>query len=113
MRLDDPFPLNEIPPRVRAAILTEFGGRRPSILEVAGIPDEHWLKTPGMGPTSLAQMRSLTQDARRKAQIASVAGMADTELLAEYGRLKDQKKAIETLLRMTRAELLLRRLISQ
>jgi hypothetical protein len=39
--------------------------------------------------------------------------MDDAELLAEYGRLKDQKKAIDTLLRMTRAELLLRSLISQ
>ena len=110
MRLEDPFPLDQLPPRVRTAILTEFQGRPPSIQDVASVPDLHWLKAPGVGPTSLAQMRSLTWGARRKAQIASVAGLADPALLAEYDRLKNQKQAIDDQFRMVRAELLVRRL---
>lgn len=39
MRLDEPFPLQAVPSRVRHAILQEFKGCCPSIREVAEIPD--------------------------------------------------------------------------
>jgi hypothetical protein len=108
LRLDDPFPLEELPARAKQAILTEFGGRHPSIREVASIPDTHWLKQPGMGPRFVAWMRSLTRGARRKARIPSLAGMTDAELQARYDRLSKQKKAIDDQIKAIRAELLLR-----
>ena len=108
MRLDDPFPLDELSPRVRQAILTEFGGRCPSIREVASIPDTLWLKLPGMGPKVVARMRSLTRGARRKARLPSLAGMTDSELQAKYNRLINRKNAIDDQIRAVRAELLLR-----
>ena len=108
MRLNDPFPLEKLPPRVRQAILTECGGHHPSIREVASIPDIHWLKLPGMGPRLVAWMRSLTRGARRKARLPSLAGMTETELQAKYDRLNIRKKAIDDQLKAVRAELLLR-----
>jgi hypothetical protein len=108
LRLDDPFPLEELSPRVRQAILTEFGGRCPSIREVASIPDTLWLKLPGMGPKVVARMRSLTRGARRKARLPSLAGRTDSELQAMYDRLNDLRKAIDNQLKAVRAELLLR-----
>ena len=108
MRLDAPFPLEELPPRVREIILAEFGGRPPSIREVASIPDTHWLTLPGMGPRFVAWMRSLTRGARRKAQLPSWAGMTDAELQAEYDHLNDQKKAIGDQIKAIKAELRLR-----
>jgi hypothetical protein len=108
LRLDDPFPLEELPPRGRRAILAEFGGRHPSIREVASVPDTYWLKQPGMGPTVVAWMRLLTRGARRKARLPSLAGMTDSELQAEYDRLHDLKRAIDDQIKVVRAELLVR-----
>ncbi|MBO1910000.1 IS66 family insertion sequence element accessory protein TnpB [Microvirga sp. 3-52] len=108
LRLDAPFPLEELPPRVRQAILTEFGGRHPSIREVASIPDTHWLKLSGMGPRFVASMRSLTRGARRTARLPSFAGMTNSELQAKYDRLTNLRKAIDDQLKAVRAEVLLR-----
>jgi hypothetical protein len=87
MRPYDPFPLEKLPSPVRQGILDEFDGRCPSIRLVASIPDSHWLKLPGLGPKSLARMRSLTRDARRTVRTSSLAGMTASELQAEYDRL--------------------------
>jgi hypothetical protein len=108
LRLNDPFPLEELPPRVRRAILTEFGGRHPSIREVASVSDTHWLTLPGIGPKVVTWMRSLTRGARRKARLPSFAGMTDAELQAKHDRLINLKKAIDDQLKAVRAELLLR-----
>jgi hypothetical protein len=108
LQLDDPFPLEELPPRVREIILTEFGGLHPTIREVAGVPDTQWLKLSGMGPRLVALMRSLTRGARRKAEFPSLAGMTDSELRAEYDRLNGQKKAITDQIRAIKAELRVR-----
>ena len=108
MQLDDPFPLEELPVRIRQTILAEFEGRHPSIREVASLPDSHWLRLPGIGPRVLAWMRALTRGARRKARLPSLAGLTDAELQAEYDRLSDQRKAIDNQLKEVRAELRLR-----
>jgi hypothetical protein len=108
MQLDDPFPLEELPPPAREIILTEFGGQHPSIRDVASIPNTRWLELPGMGPRLLASMRSLTWGARRNARIPSWAGMADSELQTEFDRLIEQKKAIDSEIKAIRAEIRLR-----
>jgi hypothetical protein len=108
LRLNDPFPLEELPPRVRQTILTEFGGHRPSIRDVASIPDTHWLTLPNMGPKVIAWMRSLLRGAHRKARVPSLAGMTDAKLQAKHDHLISLKKAIDDKLKAIKAELLLR-----
>jgi hypothetical protein len=108
LRLNDPFPLEELPPRARETILTEFGGHHPSIREIAIIPDTVWLKLPGIGPKIVTLMRSLTRGARRKARLPSLAGKTDSELQAKHDHLNHQKKAIDEQIKAIRAELLLR-----
>ena len=49
MQVDEPFPLESVPSRVKQAILREFKGRCPSMREVAEIPDAYWLATPAIG----------------------------------------------------------------
>jgi hypothetical protein len=62
MQLDDLFPINECPARLRGPILTEFYGRCPTIRQVLNIPDARWLSTPGMGQVSLKRLHQLTQE---------------------------------------------------
>ncbi|WP_210381520.1 hypothetical protein [Microvirga zambiensis] len=108
MQLDDPFPLEELPVHIRQTILEEFGGRRPSIREVASLPDTHWLQLPHIGPRVLASIRELTRGARRKARLPSLAGMTDAELEAEFDRLSDERRAVDTQLKEVKAEIRLR-----
>jgi hypothetical protein len=61
MQLDDLFPINECPARLRGPILAEFHGRCPTIRQVLNIPDARWLSTPGMGQVSLKRLHQLTQ----------------------------------------------------
>ncbi|WP_210252240.1 hypothetical protein, partial [Microvirga tunisiensis] len=42
MTLEEPFPLDAVPSRVRAAILNAFKGRCPSVREMAEISDRDW-----------------------------------------------------------------------
>ena len=60
MQLDERFPLEAIPPRVRGVLLREFQGRQPTVQEIAQILDRHWLATPGVGPSALDKLRSIT-----------------------------------------------------
>jgi hypothetical protein len=95
LQRNGPFPLEELAIRVRHTILEEFEGRRPSILEVDSLPDNHWLQLPNIGPKVLASMRELARGASRKAGRSSLAGMTDAELNAECDHLNDQRKAID------------------
>ena len=60
MQLDEPVPFEAITPRVRRVILNEFQGRWPSVHEIAQVSNRHWLATPGVGPSVLQQIRSIT-----------------------------------------------------
>jgi hypothetical protein len=62
MNAHAPFPLGCLPPRVRETVLAEFKGRHPSLLEVARVPDRHWLASPSIGAGMLTRLRSFTQD---------------------------------------------------
>jgi hypothetical protein len=59
--LDDPFPIDRFGSRIRESILDEFGGRCPTLHEVAGIPDSYLLKLPGLGLATLRKLRSATR----------------------------------------------------
>jgi hypothetical protein len=82
MHLDEPFPLEAVPSQVRHAVLREFKGRCPSLREIDQIPDKHWLATPGIGPTYLATIRSVTNVVRgQEVSHATAHSLSDAELL--------------------------------
>lgn len=95
MSLDDPFPLNQLPSRVRNAILREFNGRCPSQQEVAEISDARWLSTPDIGTGALKKIRALGQDDH-----PSTGAMADTELLWRLTALQAELRLIQRSVRM-------------
>jgi hypothetical protein len=61
MQLDDLFPIDECPARLRGPILAEFYGRCPTVRQVLNISDARWLSTPGIGQVSLKQLHQFTQ----------------------------------------------------
>ena len=89
MQLNDPFPLNSFPSQVKNAILDEFKGRCPTILEVAHIPDAYWLATPAIGPAILERIRSFTHVGR----------LTDAELLDRLDFLLDELRCIDDALK--------------
>jgi hypothetical protein len=100
MKLDEPFPLNAVPSRVRHALLREFKGRCPKLREVDQIPDKHWLAAPGMGPTSLEMIRSITNAGRQQTVTpAAVLRLLDSDLLRRLARLQEDLNWLEAHLR--------------
>jgi hypothetical protein len=88
MHLDEPFPLDAVPSRVRHAILQEFKGRCPSLREVAETPDSYWLSTPAIGPAFLEKIRSITDP--QPTVPPSSARLSDAELLARLEWLQKE-----------------------
>jgi hypothetical protein len=85
MPLDDLFPIDSFGLRIRESILDEFGGRCPTVQEVAGIPDSCLLKLPGMGLTTLRKLRSATHGL--KTGIDAIERWSNARLLSERNRL--------------------------
>ena len=100
MPLDEPFPLDAVPSRVRHALLGEFKGRWPSVREVDQIPDKDWLATPGMGPASLHIIRSITNAARQQ-EFDDIAShrLSDVELLRRLEGLQEDLRWLEAQLK--------------
>jgi hypothetical protein len=110
MQLSDPFPVEALSPRVREIILSEFGGRHPSVVEVLRVPDDEWLKLPAIGPATVELLRSLAPDLSEHVPSSPVP--TKVQLRAHYYWLKDQQtrlhnelKRIQVDLRATRIKL--------
>jgi hypothetical protein len=103
MSLDEPFPLNLFPSRVRSAILDEFDGLHPSLQEVAAIPDAHWLSTPAIGPMVLKKIRAVGQS-----EAPPACAMTDADLLRRLTVLQEEltliQRAVRTVLPRTSRE---------
>jgi hypothetical protein len=100
MGLDDPFPIEKCSGRVRGAILAEFQGRCPTIREVASISDSQWLTVPNIGPTTLEELRSMTQLLPNREGTASAASsIPDDELLSRLNRLQRELNILVTEIR--------------
>jgi hypothetical protein len=96
MHLDEPFPLEAVPSRVRDQLLLEFKGRCPSLREVDQIPDKHWLATPGIGPTSLETIRSITHAGQAHTVSHSASpSLSDAELLRHLEQLQAELRSLE------------------
>jgi hypothetical protein len=87
MRLDEPFPLEALAPRVRRVILNEFQGHWPTVHEIAQISDRHWLATPGVGPGTLEVMCRITHPPRQPDD-PDPPRVSDAALLDRPGSLK-------------------------
>jgi hypothetical protein len=118
MQLSDPFPVECLSRLVKETVLTEFQGRHPTVLEVASIPDAHWLKLPAMGPTRLAHLRSLMQGIRDQLQPPALTQMTVEDLLAKHHQflaeqdlLKGQLRELRDKFRANRAELWMRGIV--
>lgn len=105
MQLSDPFPVGNLPRPVRETIFTEFQGRHPTVLEVASVPDAHWLKLPAMGPARLAHLRSLTEPLCEQLQPSPLTRMTVGDLLAQHHQLATQHDLLQEQLRELRDKL--------
>ncbi len=88
MQLDEPFPLEIVPSRVRHAMLDEFKGRRPTMREVAQIPDAYWLATPAIGRKVLQTIRAVVQAPRPQTDAPALPRLTDAELLDRLDSLR-------------------------
>jgi len=100
MGLDDPFPIEKCSGRVRGAILAEFQGRCPTIREVASISDAQWLTVPNIGPTTLEELRSMTQPLSNEQDSAAATHMPDQEILSRLNRLQRELNVLIGEIRM-------------
>jgi hypothetical protein len=82
---DDTFPIDKLGPRVRDTILAEFGGRCPTIHEMAGFTDRDLLKLPGFGPVTLRKLRVLVRSLATGAD--AMAQWSNAKLLSEHHML--------------------------
>jgi hypothetical protein len=102
------FPINRLPPKAREAVLTEFHGCCPTVLEVARLPDTHWLKVPNMGLSSIAKLRSLTFGVCQTTVPATLTGLSDLELLSKSKILRNELRRVQEDLKAHRTELRMR-----
>ena len=105
MQLDDPFPVERLSKRVQDSILDEFRGRYPTALEVARVPDAHWMTLPGIGPTTLARLRSLTEEVCEQVQPSALTKLTVSQLLKRHDRLIARREQLQAELREIRDRL--------
>ena len=99
MQVDEPFPLESVPSRVRQAILSEFKGRCPSVREVAEIPDAYWLATPAMGRKFLQMIRDVTHAPGQQADVPVRHRLTDAELLDGLEKLQRELQWLQATLK--------------
>ena len=99
MQLDELFPLALVPLRARKAILLEFGGRCPNLIEVATVSDRHWLECPGIGPATLKTIHSVISARAKLADTTSAPRSTDAELLRRLCLIQDDLRYIQNTLK--------------
>jgi len=97
--MGDAFPLQTVPGRIRTAILHEFQGRCPTMQEVAQLSNKQWLAVPGIGPSALETLRSVTFDPQPTAEASPSASISDGELLDRLTSIQEELRCIRHVLR--------------
>jgi hypothetical protein len=100
MHLDDRFPLNDVPPRARKAVLAEITGPSPSVREVREISDRRWLATPEISERSLSIIHRITEPERTSTDVSSPSRMTEAELLRRLCFVQRELEALERLLKV-------------
>jgi hypothetical protein len=99
MGLDEPFPLEAVPSRLRNAILREFQGRCPSVGEVAQIPEKRWLSAPEVGPRSVEIIHDVTSAVRQQKTDRPRAQLTDAELLERLEGLQKEFQWLQNIVK--------------
>jgi hypothetical protein len=79
------FPVELLGQGAQVSLLEEFGGRIPSVSEVASMSDADLMKLDGFGPLTIRKVRSIIQGGI--ASSSSIASLSEEELLSEQKRL--------------------------
>ena len=85
--------------------MDEFQSRHPTALEVARVPDAYWLTLPGMGPTTLAQLRSLTEEMCEQVQPSGLTKLTVDHLVKRHEHLLSQRDQLQAKLKEIRDQL--------
>jgi hypothetical protein len=99
MHLDEPFPLEVLPSRLRNVILQEFEGRCPSIEEVAQIPDRQWQSTPGIGQKFIKIIHDIINASREHTTDPQNVRLTDLELLRRLEVFQNEVRWLHAVLR--------------
>jgi hypothetical protein len=108
MQLSDPFPVERCSARVKAAILSEFCGRRPTVQDVMSISDAKWLSLPGVGRVTLMQLQHVIQSVLSKSRERPLETWTDAALLSQRIRLRRELDRLRSELQAVMNELLMR-----
>ncbi len=98
MQVDQLFPLESVPSRVKQAILSEFKGRCPSMREVAEIPDAYWLATPAIGRKFLQTIRDAAPAPARQTTVP-VRRLTNAELMDRLEGLQEELQKLHDVLK--------------
>lgn len=85
MPRDDLFPIELLGRQAQESLLAEFGGRHPTISEMATFAEADLLKLPGVGPSTIRKVQLFTQSGIASSSV--IARLSDDELQSERGRL--------------------------
>jgi hypothetical protein len=85
---DDLFPIELLELRAQVSILEHFGGRHPTLSEMANVPDADLLKLSGVGPSTIRKIHSIIRGGI--ASSSAMVSLSDDELLSERDRLLAQ-----------------------
>jgi hypothetical protein len=88
-----PFPVELLGKSAQENLLNEFGGRRPSMAEVANLREDYLLKLAGFGPSTVQKVRSILQDGTTSASFT--AAWSDEELLSEQVHLSAKLRDLQ------------------
>jgi hypothetical protein len=100
MQSDKPFPLERVSLRARKAILQVFGGRHPSIHEVAKVSEARWVTNPGVGPATLAQISRVTGVRSVPTDLPCAPQLSDAELMKRLDRLQRELLRLQSALKI-------------
>jgi hypothetical protein len=85
---DDLFPIELLELRAQVSILEHFGGRHPTLSEMANVPDADLLKLSGVGPSTIRKIHLIIRGGI--ASSSAMVGLSDDDLLSERDRLLAQ-----------------------
>ncbi|WP_040637961.1 hypothetical protein [Microvirga lotononidis] len=99
MDLDAPLQIDRCSPSLRNTILAEFHGRIPIVREVKSIPDEEWLKMPGIGQKKLEELHRILgsptgEQASNKGECQPLSKLEIGTLFCRIAKLESEMHAV-------------------
>ena len=95
MQPSDPFPIDRCSPRLKTAILAEFDGRSPTFQDILSVSPKQWMTVPGIGPSLLRELESITHDQSFVPQGDDSPKPDDNELMARLERFQRDLESLQ------------------